>query len=258
MAPEDDQAAAILAATLDVLGTNVLAIYLYGSAVAGGLRRRSDLDLFALLDRPMTPGERRDLLARLVPLSRMDLRPPSWRPVELTAAVRDEIVPWRYPPRHEFQYGEWLRDDFQRGRVPPAAVVNPDLAVLVTTVLDVGRPLLGPPPAALLDHVPGRDVRRGMMDALESLLSDLHGDERNVILTLARIWTTLVTGEIRSKDAAAEWALARLAQKHRPVLERARAIYLDQAEDSWDGLDERIGPFVDHVVSQIRAVAPEA
>jgi streptomycin 3"-adenylyltransferase len=49
LAPEDDQAAAVVAVAIDVLGSNVLAAYLYGSAVAGGLRRRSDLDVVVFL-----------------------------------------------------------------------------------------------------------------------------------------------------------------------------------------------------------------
>ncbi|HJP71606.1 MAG TPA: aminoglycoside adenylyltransferase family protein [Candidatus Limnocylindria bacterium] len=256
--PEGDQAAAVVAAALDVLGPNVLGAYLYGSAVAGGLRRRSDLDLLVLLRRAMTPDERRELVERVTPLSRFGQRPATWRPVELTALVLDDVRPWRYPPRRDFQYGEWMRDELERGDDPTVSTPDPDLAVLLTTLRESGRPLLGPPPAELLDPVPADDLRRAVVDVLDDLLADLEGDERNVILTLARIWTTLATGAIRSKDEAADWVLERLPPEHRPVLERARAIYLDQAPEEWGDLGERIGPFVEHIVAEIRRVAAEA
>ena len=39
---------------------------------------------------------------------------------------------------------------------------------------------------------------------LPALLADLANDTRNVLLTLARIRTTVASGEIRSKDDAAD------------------------------------------------------
>ena len=75
-----------------------------------------------------------------------------------------------------------------------------------------------------------------MLDGIPALLGFLDGDEANVVLTFARIWTTLATGVIRSKDAAADWALRRLPPEHRAVLEHARAIYLGDAPEEWGDL----------------------
>jgi streptomycin 3"-adenylyltransferase len=84
--------------------------------------------------------------------------------------------------------------------------------------LQANHPLFGPPPAEVLDPVPPADLRRAMFDSIPALLGFLDGDEGNVVLTFARIWTTLATGIIRSKDAAADWALPRLPPEHRAVL----------------------------------------
>ncbi|PZG02783.1 hypothetical protein C1I99_01180 [Micromonospora deserti] len=66
-------------------------------------------------------------------------------------------------------------------------------------------------------------------------------DTRNVIVTLARIRTTLATGGIRSKDAAADFVLDRLPAAHRPVLaDDARAIYRGLAAETWDALRDRV------------------
>ncbi|GEM_PF-6550602 len=46
--------------------------------------------------------------------------------------------------------------------------------------------------------------------------ADWQGDERNVVLALARIWFSAATGTIAPKDVAANWALERLPQEHRP------------------------------------------
>jgi streptomycin 3"-adenylyltransferase len=77
-----------------------------------------------------------------------------------------------------------------------------------------------------------------------------------VVLTLARIWTTLETGAIRSKDGAADWVLARLPAEHRPVLERARAIYLGEAPEGWDELRGQVRPHAEYIAGVIERLAP--
>ncbi|HEX2193739.1 MAG TPA: aminoglycoside adenylyltransferase domain-containing protein, partial [Candidatus Limnocylindria bacterium] len=187
----------------DTLGRIMLGAWLYGSAAASGLRPDSDLDFLVVTDRALTAEQKRALVDRLTPLSARRLRPPGWRPVELTVVVQSDVRPWRYPPRLDFQYGEWLRCDFEAGELAPWPATNPDVAMLLTMVRHAARPLVGPPPAELLDPVPRRDLQRAMVEELDGLLADLVPDTRNVLLTLARMWCTLDTGQMRSKDAAA-------------------------------------------------------
>ncbi len=140
--------------------TRLCAVYLYGSAVRGGLR----------------PGERPRPVCRLS----ADLRPTAsadvwssscfrspagacgqqeWRPVELTLVVESDIKPWRYPPRTEFQYGEWLRDRFDAGDVDPEDPNNPDLAVLIEMVRRTGSRSADCRRPRLLPTVPAADLR---------------------------------------------------------------------------------------------------
>jgi streptomycin 3"-adenylyltransferase len=216
-----------------VLGDAILGVYLYGSATAGGLRPQSDVDIFAVSARPMATPERAALSRRLGPLSARRLRPPAWRPAEVSVVVASEVRPWRDAPPMDFQLGEWMRADLDAGRLPPRIDANPDLAVLITMVRSTGRLLRGEPAAALLDVVPRDAVARGMVEGIGSLLADLESDTRNVLLTLARIWTTLATGEIRSKDAAADWAIAQLPASDGALLARARDAYIEGAKESW-------------------------
>ncbi|MEV0224916.1 aminoglycoside adenylyltransferase family protein [Streptomyces sp. NPDC050704] len=239
----------------EVLGTEVVGVYLHGSAVLGGLRPSSDLDLFVVARRRTTEHERRALVQGLLRVSGDGARtgPPA-RPVELTVVAQDEVRPWRYPPRCELLYGEWLRDEFERDMVP-APSPTPDLAPLITMVLLGDAPLVGPPPAEVLDPVPHEDLRRAIVAGVPELLADLESDTRNVLLTLARIWTTLATGTVTSKDGAAAWVLDRLPARHRPVLARARAAYLGGERESWGGLMPDVRAHADHVVRAIEQLA---
>ena len=239
-----DQAVALVR---DVLGDELVGLYLFGSAVLGGLSPTSDLDLLAVSRRPTTRAERRRLVERLLALS---MRP---RYLELTIVVQSDVRPWRYPPQMDFQYGDWLRDQLEQGQIPQPAP-NPDLAALITMTLLYGRPLAGPQPADVLAPVPHEDLIRAGVDEIEGILADLDGDTRNMLLTLARIWTTAETGEIRSKDAAADWAIPHLPAEHRPVLERARDCYRSGDYGAWDDLDVRA--CADYVLGGIRRSRP--
>lgn len=236
----------------DVLGADLVGAYLFGSAVLGGLRPESDLDVLAV-SRPTTRDQRQRLVDRLLPVSGRRSPEGRWRRIELTIVVESEVKPWRYPPRFDFQYGDWLRGELEHGNLAPwPTTTNPDLAALITMARLADSPLLGPPPADVLDAVPHDDFVRAIVGDLDTLLGDLDGDTRNVILTLARVWSTVVTGAVRSKDAAADWALDRLPAEHRPVLARARAIYLGEEEERWDDLRAPVRAHADHVVAEIR------
>ncbi|MFD0899626.1 aminoglycoside adenylyltransferase family protein [Actinomadura sediminis] len=226
-------------------GADLVGAYLHGSAVLGGLRPHSDVDVLAVVRRPAAPAERRALVAGLLPVSGGGARP-----VELTVVAETAVRPWRYPPVCEFQYGEWLRDEYERGMVPEPAP-SPDLAPLITMALAGDAPLFGPPPSRVFAPVPHADVVRAVVGSVPELLGDLDGDARNVVLTLARVWATAATGEIMPKDAAAAWALPRLPAEHRPVLARARAVYLGEEDERWDDLRSRLRPHAEFVASEI-------
>lgn len=130
----------------------------------------------------------------------------------------------------------------------------PDLALVITMALAGDRPLTGPRSAEVLAPVPHGDLVRASVAGIPELLAELEEDTRNVLLTLARIWTTLATGEIKTKDAAAAWALAQLPPRHRPVLEHARNLYLTYhyQDETWsDELRSQVRSHVEVVLARI-------
>ena len=238
-----------------VLGGDVLGAYLYGSAVSGGLRHRSDLDLLVISARSTTHAEKGRLIAGLLPLSGRRAAAGPARSLEVTVVVQAAVRPWRYPPDLDFQYGDWLRADYDRGDVTPWESPNPDLAVLLTTALAASEPLIGPDLAELVDDVPRHDLDRAMLDSIPGLLADLEDDTANVLLTLARMWQTLATGEISPKDVAAGWAIERLPVDLQPGLARAQAVYTGTGSDTWDDIRASVEGLTKRIVEEARGLA---
>ncbi|MET9293638.1 aminoglycoside adenylyltransferase family protein [Streptomyces sp. NPDC003077] len=278
-----DEAAKVVDVVRRVLGDGVVGAYLHGSSVVGGLRPDSDLDVLVAVRHGVTGADRRRLVDGLLEVSgrhgedvsedvrggvsegvsegvskdvlggvRGRSRGP--RPVEVTVVVRDDVVPWRFPPVSDLVYGEWLREEFEAGKVP-APGPDPDLAILLAGVREHGRTLVGPPARELFAPVPDEDVRRAIADSLPDLLHGLRGDDRNVVLTLARMWVTLSTGEIVPKDVAARWVRDRLPAEHRPVLDLARDAYVGERADDWSGLVEDVDAFAEFAAAMIAGLA---
>ena len=226
-----------LSAVCDVLRSRLadqlLAVHLYGSAVDGGLKPSSDLDLMVSVAQPLTEGRRNELMHELLHHSAAPGSSRLLRALEVTVVAIGEVVPWRYPPRREMQFGEWLREDILGGRIEPE-MLDADLAILLTKVRTHSMALAGPSAAELFDGVPASDLQRAMSDTCKQWNSDAdwEGDEITVLLALARIWFTACTGKILSKDLAASWAMERLPEAHRHVMNHALHSYLRGTGDA--------------------------
>lgn len=233
-----EQTAAVLRMLETTFEDALAGAWLHGSAVLGSQRPTSDIDILAMVEVAPDQPQRRSLLRGLLEVSVHPEDTITGRPVELSVVVRSDVVPWRYPPTVTFQYGEWLRREYEDG-VVPGAEVSSDLALLIEVARRADDSLVGPSPREVLPEVPPDDLRRAAVDGVPELLDHVGTDTRNVVLTLARIMTTLETGTICTKDGAADYLLTRVPAAHEPVLLAARDDYLGEGAPDWSQrLDE--------------------
>ncbi|MFC8045782.1 aminoglycoside adenylyltransferase domain-containing protein [Nocardia sp. NPDC057353] len=222
----------------------VAGVYLYGSAAAGGLRPDSDVDLLVLTRRSLTDVERTALVAVLLRVSGWRGHATAFpdatgrRPLESTVLTLDQVRPVPPAPRVDFQFGEWLRADLVRGALP-RPVADPDAVVLLATALAAHRVLAGPALADLVAPIPPQTLRRALIAVVPGIVAEMSGDERNAVLTLARILVTLASGRIVAKDEAAATVARTLPPPDRALLESARACYLTGVDVDWDAARAR-------------------
>lgn len=245
-----DEAFQALRIMEEVLDGILVAVYLYGSAVMGGLHIDSDVDILVVTDRNLSERTRKELANRLMMIS--GKRRSAKRPIEVIVINQNNTVPWQYPPKYEFLYGEWLREQFQKGVIPGPAY-DSDLAILLAQVRNNSINLYGPKAAEILEPVPAADIRKAIKDSLPGLIAGTRGDERDVILTLARMWLTVSTGEISSKDLAAEWAIHKLPGRYSALLDKARKAYLGEYADKWEGMESEVDELVNYMKKSIES-----
>lgn len=222
-----------LSVVREVFADHLLAAYLHGSAVRGGLRPQSDVDLIVVIDRPMTDAMRESLISSLLRVSgRHPFRPGGPRCMELMVFLQADLAAPAFPARSEFVYGEWLREGFEAGAISEP-VSDPEITLVLAQARQEAQPLFGPALDGVLSDTPDDHIRRAMREGLPALIANLHGDERNVLLTLARMWRTAATGEFVTKDMAADWAILRSPEQIAATLAYARDAYLGETQDDW-------------------------
>jgi streptomycin 3"-adenylyltransferase len=250
-AEAQSQAVLLAGALRKALGETLVGVYLHGSIVLGGFNAElSDLDVVAVARRRTSIEEKHRLVELLADASGN----PS--PLEFHLLAESDLRPWQHPTPFDFHYSDVWRDALRAdlaealGRQRGA---DPDLAAHVMVVRERGVALEGPPPAEVFPEVPWDDY-------VDSLLRDL-GWARSMdkpwpvycVLSPARIWATLATGEIQSKDSGAAWALDRIRPDLRPVLAAALARYRGEsaAFEVDDPELERYGAYVETEVLAI-------
>ena len=235
------------------LGETIQAIHLFGSAVDGGLKPFSDIDLLITVSVPLDDSTRAALMTDLLSVSAFPGTDAGFRrALEVTVLKQEDVVPWRYPARRHMQFGEWLRDDINAGIFEPT-VTDHDLAILLTKVRRHSVALYGPAAQEFFDEVPAIDVRRSLLETLSlwNTEKDWEGDESNIVLALVRIWYTATTGDIASKDAAAHWALRRLPSEHERVVAAARDAYLGLKTVDLAAFPQERATLLDYIRSRV-------
>lgn len=226
----------------EILNNRILGIYLYGSAVLGGLHPNSDIDILVITQSSITRLDRELLTKKLMSVSGR-VGDTHKRPIELTIISIADIRPWCFPPICDYMYGEWLREELEAGYIPQSYTES-DAAILLWQTREHSMLLYGAKVEDLIPPIPLDDIRRAILESLPNLLLNIKGDERNILLTLSRMWYTLETGKICPKHIAAQWALTKLPPALIGVLSKAIDGYLGRAEDQWDEKDSQINEIV--------------
>src|SRR4051794_6909066 len=149
--------ASLLQGIRQALGDNLVGVYLRGSLVTGDFEpAASDIDLFAITERPVSPSEFEALAALHARLSAL---PTKWGH-ELEGTYLDRASARRYHP------GE-RHPTIGRGGALQWTEHGQNWLLERWTVREQGIPLLGPDPQTLIDPVSPDEIRAAVRDRLK-------------------------------------------------------------------------------------------
>ena len=236
-------ARAVTHALREVLGDELFAVYLHGSAVLGGFRwDRSDLDVLAVSRTALSDDQVRLLADALGGLSYPD------NGLEFTLMTAQEAAaPETAAPRFQLHTTTAGRD--RHGRVVDGRTRSGDrdLVLHLAVCRERGLALFGPPATVVMAQIPSRILLLAMRDEIRWAADN--APLEYLVLTSARAWLFAETHRMASKIEAGEWAAARYddAVVIEAALRRQRGADAKMASDAAN----RLAAQVDGVIARL-------
>ena len=175
-------------------------LILHGSAATSGFEaNRSDLDLLAITDSPLTTTQLQILGAGILDIS---IDP---HPLEFSVITNHDLANWSHPFPHQFHFSEDHREDFEAGEFAPQSSTDEDLAMHLTVAKARGLDLLGAFPVETLPDVPRRDFLAAIMSDFEWASQRDEVLDRYLFSNACRTLAYLKEGLVLSKTEGVEW-----------------------------------------------------
>jgi len=180
------------------LGENLIGLYLHGSATMGAFQYlRSDFDMLAVVERPLTKDEQR-VVAELL----MDPEMPCpGSGLELSIVTDASLDVESHSPPFELHLCTVPEArTFVDGHGHPG---DPDLLIHYAVAREKGRAIIGPPPEEMFPLIPRSWVLEAMADELGWALAN--ATPGYAVLNAVRALRYAYTGDFVSKQEGAYW-----------------------------------------------------
>jgi streptomycin 3"-adenylyltransferase len=231
----------------EVLGANLVGVYLQGSGAQGDYHQgKSDVDVLAVVSQPV-PVQEKQRLCRLLDHSAL---PVPAAGLDFIVATEAAVRHPEKSPRHEL----WFSTGATWQTSIETAGDTSEHLILFQTCRDQGRSLFGPQADQVFAQVPRPLLLNALVGVVEwhaaRILDPFHDPAGQYsVLNACRAWHYAEEGRLVSKSEGARWGLANEPQN--ALLRDALAIRLGTA--SGPLAPEEISGFLDRVIGILRA-----
>ena len=209
----------------EVLGTNLVGVYLHGSMAMGCFNpKKSDLDLILVVENSLTDDIKIDFMEKLIPF---DEKAPE-KGMELSIVKREFCKPFLYPTPYELHYSRAhlaLWKENPQEYVRRLQGTDKDLAAHFTIINRYGKVLYGEEIPAVFGQVPKDDYMDSIWYDVENAAEDILTDPVYITLNLCRVLAYLKEDLVLSKKAGGEWGVSTLPEKYRDFVRQALRCY---------------------------------
>jgi predicted nucleotidyltransferase len=232
----------LVAECTDLLGDNLVGIYLHGSLAMGCFNPdSSDVDFLVVSSDRLTPEKRRETAKAMLRLS--EHAPP--KGLEMSVITERELLDVKHPTPFEFHFStawieQYRNDTFDYSR---DNLVDGDLAAHLTIIKVRGIVLYGQAIDALFPDIPEHYYRDSILGDAREILENLSSTTSYPsdwstpvynVLNLCRVRTYLEAGLITSKREGGEWALLQATPFQAALIRQALAEYTQSQKEEWN------------------------
>lgn len=196
----------------EVLGENLVGVYLHGSAAMGCFHpQKSDLDLLVVVKEGISDAQKLRFMKEVVVLNE---KAPA-KGLELSILKREFCKPFVYPTPFELHFSmmhlQWFLenpDDY----IEKMKGTDKDLAAHIMITQHYGKVLYGEAIAAVFGDVQKKEYIDSIWSDVEGAREDILSNPIYVTLNLCRVLAYLQENLILSKKSGGEWAVHVLPQ----------------------------------------------
>lgn len=209
----------------DVLGHNLLGIYLHGSLAMGCFNpKKSDIDLLLVVQKEPSDEEKLAFMQQVILLN--DEAPA--KGLELSIVTKGAVNPFVYPTPFVLHFSPMHLGWFQNapvGYVQKMKGTDPDLAAHCTIVRRYGIPLWGDPIDETFGQVPKSAYLDSIWQDVAQARTDILGDPMYITLNLCRVAAFVREDLCLSKQSGGEWGLNHLPDIYHGMIRNALNCY---------------------------------
>lgn len=238
-----------------LLENNLLGIYLNGSIVLDAFdENNSDIDIIGIVEKCLSPEEKIKLGAFLLPLHQMPCQ------IEVLLIVKEHIIPWQYPPVCHFYFSDYWLEEYKQflsgenltHRLLSVNCTDSNITSSVKIVKEKGICVYGLPIDEVFPDVPDADFWDSISYNIPdfNVITDNDTQRPYLILTLCRALSYRKTGQLFSKQEAANWALNILPVKFHPIILSALYDKYGLGEKEFHTADDALS-FKSYIIEQI-------
>lgn len=218
----------------EILGDNLVGIYLHGSAVMGCFHeKKSDIDLLIVVDRALSNEIKRQYMDMVVELN-------TYAPekgLELSIVRKDVCKPFIYPTPFELHFSiahlQWYKTN-PSDYIDKMNGVDKDLAAHFTITYHRGKRLCGKEIQDVFERVSKDYYFDSIWNDIENAEEEIMANPTYIILNLCRVLAYKKDELILSKREGGNWGIDNVPQKYHSLILQALEEYSSDRSMKYD------------------------
>lgn len=239
----------------NILGENLVGIYLHGSAVMGCFNsQKSDLDFIIVIRDPVSNAAKRAYMDMVIELNR---RAPA-KGIELSIVRENVCSPFVYPTPFELHFSiahlNWYQTD-PDDYVEKMHGTDNDLAAHFTIIFHRGKALYGKAIRDVFAQVSREIYFDSIWGDIENAQEEITENPSYIILNLCRVLAYSKENRILSKLEGGKWGLENVPEMYAGLIAGALDEYTTNHSIKFD--EARAKEYAEYMLTQIKSSRQE-
>ncbi len=230
----NDVTKSFVAQSQEILGDNLVGIYLHGSAVMGCFNeKKSDIDLVVVVNTLIPDNIKRQYMDMVVELNAYAPK----KGIELSIVRKDVCRPFLYPTPFELHFSaahlQWYKTN-PSDYVKKMNGFDKDLAAHFTIICHRGKCLCGKEIKDVFEEVGKEFYFDSIWNDVKNAEVEIITNPTYIILNLCRVLAYKKDGLILSKQEGGNWGINNIPEKYHNLLLPALEQYVSDKSIKWD------------------------